>query len=55
MNMTPDDLQALLARAMATAMQQNQLNMPQGGGQERVGAAAVGSLQPCQLGRDKTQ
>ena len=28
---------------------------PQGGGQERVGAAAAGSLQPCYLGRDKTR
>ena len=27
----------------------------QGGGQDRVGAAAAGSLQPCQLGRDKTR
>ena len=55
MNLTPADLQALMAEAMATAMQQVQLNMPQGGGQERVGAAAAGSLQPCHLGRDKTR
>ena len=54
MNMTPADLRALMAEAMATAMQQVQLNMSQGGGQERVGAAAAGSLQPCQLRRDKT-
>ena len=53
MNMTLNDLQALLARAMTTAMQQVQHNMPQEGGQERVGAAAAGNLQPCQLGRVK--
>ena len=51
MNLTPDDLQDLLARAMATAMQQVQNNTAPTAG---AGAAAiVGRLGPCELGRDK--
>ena len=50
MNLTPDDLQDLLARAMATAMQQVTPAAPTAG----AGAAAiVGRLGPCELGRDK--
>ena len=50
MNLTPEDLQDLLARAMATAMQQVQPAAPTAG----AGAAAiVGRLGPCELGRDK--
>ena len=55
LNLTQEQLQALMAGAMATAMQQVQNMGLHGGGQERVGAAAAGSLQPCLLGRDKTR
>merc|ERR1712015_202836 len=54
MNLTPEDLQDLLARAVATgvatAMQQVTPAAPTAG----AGAAAiVGRLRPCELGRDK--
>ena len=55
MEMTPDQLQVLMTGAMTAALQQVQNLGPQGGGQERVGAAAAGHLQPCLLGRDKTR
>ena len=47
-----EQLQALMVGAMATALQQVQHLGLHGGGQERVGAAAAESLQPCLLGRD---
>ena len=52
-NLTPDDLQDLLARAMATAMQQVQNNMPAAPRAGAGAAAIVGRLGPCELGRDK--
>ena len=53
MNLTPDDLQDLLARAMATAMQQVQNNTPAAPTAGAGAAAIVGRLGPCELGRDK--
>lgn len=55
MEMTPEQLRVLMTGAMTAALQQVQNLGLQGGGQERVGAAAAGSLQPCLLGRDKTR
>ena len=55
LSLTQEQLQALMVGAMATALQQVQNLGLHGGGQERVGAAAAGSLQPCLLGRDKTR
>ena len=55
LNLTQEQLQALMVGAMATALQQVQNLGLHGGGQERVGAVAAGSLQPCLLGRDKTR
>ena len=51
--MTLDDLQDLLARAMATAMQQVQYNTPAAPTAGAGAAAIVGRLGPCELGRDK--
>ena len=55
LSLTQEQLQALMVGAMATALQQVQNLGLHRGGQERVGAAAAGSLQPCLLGRDKTR
>ena len=53
MKLTPDDLQDLLARAMATAMMQVQNNTTAAPTAGAGAAAIVGRLGPCELGRDK--
>ena len=52
LQMTPEQLQTIIAGSIAGALQQAQ---GQGLGGGTVGAAAAGSLPPCVLGRDKTK